>query len=145
MQGALFQKYYESSQRGRQSKTKCFLYERASLNIRQHQFPINSLIHRFQNTSPPHNPPQLDHEIPPNVFSKCYLLKRDFPFIVLYGTPFQGHKKSKLSGRQNITRKNFLDRVRKSFSRQKCAKSVQIVLRHKCAQKCINCFCIHAM
>ena len=39
----------------------------------------------------------------------------------------QRHKKSKLSGRQNSTRKNFPDGVRKSF------------LRHMC-QKCVNCF-----
>ena len=35
----------------------------------------------------------------------------------------QRHKKSKLSGRQNFTRKNFPDEARKSFSRQKSAKS----------------------
>ena len=38
-------------------------------------------------------------------------------------TIYQRHKKSKLSGRQNFTRKKFPDGARKSFSRQKCAKS----------------------
>ena len=40
----------------------------------------------------------------------------------------QRHKKSKLSGRQNFTRKNFPDEARKSFPRHK-------------RQKCVNCYC----
>ena len=56
----------------------------------------------------------------------CYSCRCSTPAMRvrhIFGSIFQRHKKSKLSGWHSFTRKNFPDGVRKSFLRHICGKS----------------------
>ena len=61
---------------------------------------------------------------------------QNYNITVLKGCLTQRPKKSKLSGWQLSTRKNFPDEVRKSFSRQK-----KRVNHFRDKKVCVNCFC----